>query len=498
MWFRQGNIFTEVSQATDEEVEWLRSKPSGLTYTNRKAFFDAAAEDKTRFFDVLENRFPAGFTEMVLGKAKAAGLDVQLIDARTQPHPVVGAQLAPRGVTAQAAVALGAPLGWLHDDQLEAANIAVAKTRGIVHMATGGGKTEVAIGITELVPDACWLFLVHRGSLLQQTADRYELRTGRMAAQIGGGKKQLGKHFTVATFQTLAAMLRNEPKRAAALLARFTGVIVDECHVLPAASFWNVAMALVNCHWRIGISATPLDRSDQRSVYSIAALGSVIYRKGAAALIAEGRLAKPSIFMVKAQHEELFVLDTKLNIKKRPKYATLYKRQVVKSLHRNRIVCAIAVKAQKPALLFVKDISHGKALLKALTKRGLRADFVWGKASLEVRAQRVKELARGDNDVLICSVIFQEGLDIPVLRSVLIAAGEQSVIAALQRLGRGTRTTETKTTFEVWDVWDVGEPILERHSRSRKRTYIREKYSVRMVQMVPHTLDAKPPQRELL
>lgn len=475
MWFRVGNVHTEVAQATEEDVAWLRSKESGLAYTNKKAFFDSSAEDKTRFFDVLDNRFPAGFTGLVLEKARAAGREVQVLDVRTAPHPTIEN-----------------PGAWLHDDQRAAAKLAVNMTRGIIQMATGGGKTEVAIGIAELVPEGRWLFLVHRGSLLKQTAERYKLRTGKTAAQIGGGKKQLGKHFTVATFQTLAAMVRNEPKKAARVLGHFTGVIVDECHVLPAASFWAVAMGLSNCYWRIGISATPLDRTDQRSVYAIAALGSVIYRKTAAALIEEGRLAKPNIFMVKVVHDELLVHGSD-GILKRPSWDVLYQRQVVRSLIRNRVVCAAAVKAQKPGLLFVKDIDHGKALAKALAKRGLKTDFVWGKASLEQRAQRVKELTRGDTDILVCSVIFQEGLDIPSLRSVLVAAGGQSIIATLQRLGRGTRTSEGKTTFEVWDVWDSGEAILTRHSRARKRAYLREKYSVRMVQMVPHTLDASAP-----
>ena len=52
-----------------------------------------------------------------------------------------------------------------------------------------------------------------------------------------------------------------------------------------------------------------------------------------------------------------------------------------------------------------------------------------------------------------------------------------SVIATLQRIGRGMRTDGgRKASFEVYDILDMGSPMMERHSRRRMNTYVREGY----------------------
>jgi superfamily II DNA or RNA helicase len=138
----------------------------------------------------------------------------------------------------------------------------------------------------------------------------------------------------------------------------------------------------------------------------------------------------------------------------------------------------------KPALVFVKQVNHGKILKDRMEREGLKVDFVWGQKATSQRKAAIERLVRTDIDVLICSVIFQEGTDIPELESVLIAAGGKSVIATLQRIGRGMRMTAGKgNTFEVWDIEDSGVDALARHSRARRRAYEKEGYPVGFVQV---------------
>lgn len=481
MWLTVGNLFTKVSQASKDDVEWLRSKKSGLTYGNKGGFFTAKEEKQTRFFDIIDQHFPTGFLPTVVENAKAAGLKVQVIDARQVPGV---AALGDEDVQEAAARLAGDhdALQWLRDYQLGAVAAVKEKRRGIVRVSTGGGKTEVAIGLVKTVPIR-WLFLVHRATLLEQTCARYTARTGKAAGKVGAGEWTTGERLTVATFQTLAAALRDKTRRkkTLAFLQQFEGVIIDECHVLPAESFWGVAMGLENAHWRVGLSATPLDREDKRSVYAIAALGPVIFSIGAQQLIAEGRLAKPIIRLAKV-FQEFRELDKYGLVKKWP-WTKVYEEGVVKSGIRNRVLLGATIAAEKPSLVFVKDVAHGKAFTKGLQKRGVRADFVWGNASMKARQDAVRRLERADLEVLVCSVIFQEGIDIPDLRSVVIASAGKSVIAALQRIGRGMRVVAGKETFEVWDVDDDGNAWLKRHARARRRAYQREGYAVTSVRV---------------
>ena len=485
MWFTVGNLFTKVSQATQDDVEWLRGKKSGLTYGNQAGYFTTKEDTQTRFFDILDSHFPTGFLPTVVANARASGLKVEIIDAREVP----GARSSKLGPELWPAVGLD----WLRDYQLGAVEAVLKERRGIVQVSTGGGKTEVAIGLVKLVPIR-WLFLVHRKTLVDQTAARYLERTGDEAGRVGDGVWAPRERLTVATFQTLATALRNKDpgarRRLAAFLSSFQGVIIDECHVLPAESFWKVAMLLENAHWRVGLSATPLDREDKRSVYAVAALGPVIFKIGAQQLIAEGRLARPIIRLAKV-FQEFRELDKWGLVKKWP-WTKVYEEGVVKSGIRNRVLLGATIAAEKPTLVFVKDVAHGKAFTKGLQKRGVRADFVWGDASVKTRQEAVRRLERADLEVLVCSVIFQEGIDIPDLRSVVIASAGKSVIAALQRIGRGMRVVAGKDTFEVWDVLDDGNAWLKRHARARRRAYQREGYAVTAVQVTESVAPAIP------
>jgi superfamily II DNA or RNA helicase len=116
-----------------------------------------------------------------------------------------------------------------------------------------------------------------------------------------------------------------------------------------------------------------------------------------------------------------------------------------------------------------------------------------------VRRAATERLVRCDIDVLLVNVIFQEGVDIPDLKSVVIATGGASPIASLQRIGRGMRATKTKSTFEVWEIADAGcgctrktkeeDPDnyhpgcqwLTRHWKERLKAYREEEYDVELI-----------------
>jgi len=190
------------------------------------------------------------------------------------------------------------------------------------------------------------------------------------------------------------------------------GRVVHNCHTLPAQSFLQVAMLTRSAYYRVGVSGTPLDRDDNRSIYAVATLGPVIYRIKADTLIDAGVLARPSIRMVHCTQRS-----------DKPTWQGVYGESIVRSSARNNVIVDCAKVAKKPCLLFVKEISHGKQLEKMLLKAGIRCAFTWGNHSTDYRMSRVRDLVRGAIDVLICSVVFQEGLDVPELESVIVGSG---------------------------------------------------------------------------
>jgi superfamily II DNA or RNA helicase len=447
MWITIEAVWCAVTNATPEEEGWASRY---LAFENGSGF---GRRIVTSLYNPVSKKFPGGLLPLLLDAAKRDGIKVELLDKRTT-RVQVNAQ---------------ADLTWLRDYQLAAVDACVRERRGIVRAPTGSGKTEIIVGVVQRLPGR-WMFVVHRDNLVDQAAKRYTLRTGlrpNILSRLPPAEWVVQPGLNLMTLQSLASGIRRDRKAVDAQLASLDGVLVDECHVAPANVYFN-AINRCPAEYRLGFSGTPLDRSDNRSLMAIAALGKVIYNIKAQTLIDAGMLAMPEVTMVRVVHAKGQAVGN---------WAHDYEKLVVDSEVRNDAVIATCQVAAKPCMLFVKLIDHGQALKKRLEEAGLRAEFVWGSKSAEQRAAAVERLERGDSDVLVASVVFQEGVDVPSLRSVVIASGGRSVIAALQRVGRGMRTDGgKKAAFSVFDFLDQGSPMLERHSRRRMNTYVREGY----------------------
>jgi len=447
----------QIVDYTPEELSWACDY---LVFNDPQARF-SNGNPVVELVNRIDNTFPAGFA----GKLKRAGanrthlsgrpipIDIELVDVRKQPPPRVPVDLS-----------------WLRDYQRTAVETALTKTRGIVQMPTGAGKSVTAAGIIASVPGARWLVLVPQSDLLEQFAGHIRARLGEEPGIIGDGAWD-PRRVTVATFQTLSRrMSKAKDKRAYEFMRSVQGIIVDEAHSSASGTFSFVLSQAVNAYYRIGISATPLDRTDKKSVFVIAQLGGVIHKTTSAELRARGYLADANIRMVEVEQGSTA-----------PTWQGIYGECIVRSKVRNAVVVEMAQQAAKPALVFVSQVKQGAILLPMLKKAGLRTELVWGEDDTEERRKAIADLVAGRLDVIVASSVFAQGVDIPSLRGVVNAAAGASVIQTLQRLGRGTRVTTEKDSFEAWDVLDTGNRYLAKHAKGRLDTYQREGYKVTVI-----------------
>lgn len=450
------NNYARIVEGSDEERRWARELLS-IAKPQFKRNYRSGRVERTGF-DVItfvnpDGSFPAGFTRQLWSEAKKAGHTLQLIDCRHAPN----LQLA------------DVDLSYLRDYQREALEAVVQRRRGVVHHPTAAGKTVLATAIVQRIPIR-WLFLVQQRDLLWQTREKYLKFTGQTAKIIGDGTIDLDQdsNLTVAMVQTLNA--RRDQEAVWELIRDTEGLLVDEAHQVPASSLFKLVMSTRNAFFRIGLSGTPFNRGDQRGALTVGALGPTIHRVKADRLISEGFLSKPRIRMYEiAQQSE------------RATFAGAYTDLVTRSVKRNSLLVDMMQQATKPNLTFVKAIQHGRFLKERAEKRGLRVEFVWGDKDTEARQAAIKRLIRGDADCIIASVVFNQGIDIPELASVVIGSGGKSTIATLQRIGRGMRVAEGKTTFEVFDVADTGNSWMQRHAQQRRRDYEHEGHTVEIV-----------------
>lgn len=463
-----GESYARVVRATPDEHAWLR----------RCLRFKDAAESKrlrrvvwVEMLDWLDKTFPVGLVPIVREQAAKKLLTCDLVDARRAP---VSAAVDPKALAAE-------PYS-LRDYQVEAVQAAASggavqfpiPGRGIIRAPTGAGKSRIAAAIMDHVPGR-WVFLVHRAHLAADVAQRWESMSGERAGWIGDGKWRVGDRVTVATLQSLHAA-REDP-RFAELCASTDGVVVDECHVAAAQTFGYVISAF-DCWWKVGLSGTPLDRSDQRSVLAVAHLGPVIYSIPAETLIARGYLARPTIRAVPMRQPPMPKRQGPDGKMHSLPWAVHYKSRISRSAIRNEAVMACIRRAARPGMVFVREVKHGLELAKAAAAEGINCDFVDGDKKAGPRDTALKRLARGDTDFIIATKVFNEGVDIPCLESVVLAGGGKSVIDTLQQIGRAMRVTSSKDTCTVYDIADKGDRVTHEHAKKRLGACQREGYPI--------------------
>ena len=459
MWIRVGNLYTTVAKASPEEVQWLWRF---LSYE------DAARERMTgqgtvRLLSRRHKRFPTGLVPLMEKHAKKKGFEVKRIDTRERPHPkTVGEHIAETDLDwLKTRMLLDAPY------QFEAVETALTSSRGIIRAPTGAGKGEMVVGICKAVP-CKWLFLVHRSHLAEDIQRRWEARgDGSGFAWLGKGQWELGERVTFCTFQTLFRALEHQECRNA--LQHVQGLIVDECHVVAASSFSEVAQAMPNAFYRIGLSGTPLDRSDGKSLMAIAQTGSVVYNVVPRDLMDAGYVATATVHLTTVKQPTGLGGNT---------WPGVRKAYIAESRERNAAVLKDTIQCNKPAMVFVDLLTHGRVLRDALLGAGIKAEFAWGACSKDKRHELVERMKSGDLEVLVANGVFREGVDIPGLMSVVYACGGKSSIQVIQGVGRGSRVTEDKSHFDIYDYRDSGHRWIKDHSMARIRVFTRYGYSV--------------------
>lgn len=340
----------------------------------------------------------------------------------------------------------------LRDYQIEAANRLLEERRGVAKMATNSGKTEIIAAIIKSLHKKT-VVLVHRKELLHQTARRIELRTGMQVGLIGDGIYK-PEQVTVCMVQSLGSHIHEQHFKDNVV------VIIDECHHVSSNQMLDILFKLPGCY-RFGFSGTPLKYEALADMKLMAATGPVVYEYGNSELIDAGWSAMPIVKLHTIEEPEMWESD----------YLSAYDELIVNNVVRNTEISNISKEASGVVLVLVNRIEHGK-ILKELIPGAM---FVHGGNSTFARMQ-VLEFMKKIPGVYIATPIFDEGIDVPSIDTVVLAAGGKSHIKLLQRIGRGLRKKDGDNTLIVHDFIDDTNKYLFNHSESRVNVYASERF----------------------
>ncbi|MEU7051841.1 DUF3427 domain-containing protein [Streptomyces eurythermus] len=119
------------------------------------------------------------------------------------------------------------------------------------------------------------------------------------------------------------------------------------------------------------------------------------------------------------------------------------------------VVKQITDKVSNPAAMralgFCVSKRHAHFMASFFTKAGFHAVALDSDSSADVRAQALRDLRDGKLQVIFSVDLFNEGLDIPDVDTLLLLRPTNSATVFLQQLGRGLRRTEAKPVLTVLD-----------------------------------------------
>ena len=103
------------------------------------------------------------------------------------------------------------------------------------------------------------------------------------------------------------------------------------------------------------------------------------------------------------------------------------------------------------ALGFCVGIHHAKFMAQQFNEAGLPSVALDGDTDAETRAESVRRLRRGELRAIFTVDIFNEGVDIPEVDTILLLRPTESATVFLQQLGRGLRWADGKSVLTVLD-----------------------------------------------
>ena len=167
------NIWTYVKPNIVVKPEILSKIESEMSYVIEEysRFRKITVELDMPLFERQQMRYPTGLYSILNKILTECGYTHDVIDARCVPK--FGTQLQMHSKK-------------LRDYQEEVVTKAIESERGVIKIATGGGKTVIAAAIVARL-NLKTLFIVYSIDLLQQTADEFEKMFQIKVGRIGGG-----------------------------------------------------------------------------------------------------------------------------------------------------------------------------------------------------------------------------------------------------------------------------------------------------------------------
>lgn len=331
--------------------------------------------------------------------------------------------------------------------------------RGILNLATNAGKSYLMDAVAHTICGHT-LILVHTDLLYRQTIEHYESK-GVSVNKVGNGVYTYRDNYiTVAKYKTLYNKLIKSNHKDLNYLWNVECVIVDECHK-AGADLYAKLLLNIDSYFNFFFSGTSLQGKEKGNRFRIVGLsGGVLARIDAKDLFEKEISLNIEVKLIDCDQ---MIVDYN--------YPTLYKKAVVNSNYRNTLISNyVSRNPEEIILISVDRIQHAKNLKQLIPD----SEIFTGKDSDLNKIILFKE---GSKKVLITTKL-REGLNMPLINTLIVAQAGKNTVAIKQLVGRIMRKDGINTTAKVIDIYDTGNTILEKQSDYRLALYNEEGYTI--------------------
>lgn len=326
-------------------------------------------------------------------------------------------------------------------DQL-AAERRLGRLRNLVVAATGTGKTMIAAfdyrrSCALAGGQPRLLFVAHRREILVQARRSFRevLRDPQFGELLHGGETPARHDHLFATVETV---------NSRDLIARFGAdywhtVVIDECHHIVATGFDRLARA-VQPRVLLGLTATP-ERHDGQL------LAPYFDMKPDGSPAVEMRLWHALDQQLLAPFE-YYACDDDTDFSSVPWDRAGERDALDKLISANDVRARLVVNEwrrltadprRSRALVFCVSVAHAEFMAARLNAAGLPAACVVGSSDPELRRRAPQQLANGELCAIVTVDLYNEGIDLPMVDTLLLLRPTQSPVLFQQQIGRGLR-----------------------------------------------------------
>lgn len=364
----------------------------------------------------------------------------------------------------------------LRDYQQDTVWKSIKTGRGVIVLATGGGKTLIIATLVGTLHEnnafKKALIIVPNLGLVEQTYNDFiEYGTQFTASKwTGNNELNLNTDVVIANLGILQSK-----KTDLSFLDQIDLLIIDEVHTSRKGNQINKLIENIKTNHKYGFTGTlPENPLDQWNI--IGKIGPVIVEKSSYEL-RQKKVISPATALV-----------LELNYKTKPPISSTgnkYKEELeflFTNSFRNNILLNFTKKVNKNTLILVDYIKHGEQLFNILqSNTEKKVYFVQGSVEIEDRERIKKIMEYKDNVICIAiSKIFSTGINIKNLHYIVFAGGGKAKIKILQSIGRGLRLHHSKDQLYIVDIADQLH-YGAKHYKRRKEFYAQENINTQKI-----------------